>query len=536
MNKNICKALVLGATLTMASACSSSTPSDSGTSSAVTQLFTLEPTPDRSTLQKTATGYLATLLADPANQEITLVKVDPAVVSNKTQDLAVTLPNGQAAQFHLRDYNTMIPGIDGWVGYKPSAWKLQHSSTPSEIDIDPIYYLSLVREGDKVVGSVIVDGQRYRLETLEPGKYAFIKVDETKLPPEAEPLEGPKEKNKAPRSVSQSSSHSTIRVLMVSTIEARAANPNYRPAMAQALQDANAYMANSFVDITYELAGYFDADYAETGKSSQLGDLTDTARPLAASVVPVREALKADLVTMYSTTKAYCGMAYVTSNRATATSVVPCLSSMSHELGHNLGATHNWEPGNQEGNPTYMFGYRYTGTPRFRTQMSYDCSGGTCPRVPYHSNPRLTYEGVPLGTVRNHDVARRFNERRETVENFYSPLPILNTKVTVYDNVAMKGASCTFDVPNVQAIVMIEDFCPRWKSKIWSARVEGINPKTTLRLGNRFAWHTYTSEWYPGDFDVPTLSRVELEMPDGMTMTPHSQNLTKLVDRVYIFR
>jgi hypothetical protein len=405
-------------------ACSSSTPPESGTSSAVTQLFTLEPTPDRNTLQKTATGYLATLLADPANQEITLVKVDPAVVSNNTQDLAVILPNGKTAQFHLRDYNTITPGIDGWVGYKPSVWKQAHPSSASEIDNDPLYYLSLARDGEKLVGSVTVEGQPYRIEYVSPGQHALIKVDETKLPPEGAPLQVPGAAarddtiGKVPKST-----HSTIRVLFVTTKQVRDKRPNNKVELANALNDANQYMKNSRVAINYELAGYFDADYDETGRNyyQQLEDIY-SAKPLGEQVLQWREEIGADLVSMYSTASDYCGMAWIDADKKMAHSVISCASFLAHELGHNLGAHHNWEPGDIERFPPYMYGYRYTGTPRFRTQMSYDCSGGTCPGVPYHSNPRLTYRGVPLGTVEHHDVARRFNERRETVESFYPPL------------------------------------------------------------------------------------------------------------------
>ncbi|MGO3984793.1 M12 family metallo-peptidase [Pseudomonas sp. SAS7] len=504
MNKNIWVVIGLGASLAMTSACSSSTASDNNTSSTVRQLFTPEPTPDRSILRKTASGNLVTLLADPANQEITLVDVDPTVVSNNTKSLMVTLPDGKAAQFNLHDYKTITPGIDGWVGYKSSEWKKQHSSGPTEIDIDPLYYLSLVREGNTVVGSVIIDGQRYRLETLAPGKYAFIKVDESKLPPEAEPLVGVSENNKMARTVTPASEHSIIRVLMVSTNEARAANSSYRAAMAGALQDANAYMANSRVNITYELAGYFDADYEETGKSSQLGDLKATSRPLGASVAPVRDALRADLVTMYSTTRAYCGMGYLTSGRTTGFSVVACLSSMGHELGHNLGATHNWEPGDNERNPPYMFGYPYTGTPRFRTQMSYDCSGGTCPKVPYHSNPRITYQGVALGTVEHHDAARRFNERRETVENFYPHV----VTYTLYEHENYQGQSCTIMHGDMETSYLTSRCGSGWDRKVSSLRIGGVVPGLTIELWPDGVSQTRIySRTFTGELDVPTMNK-----------------------------
>ncbi|WP_410963698.1 hypothetical protein, partial [Salmonella sp. SAL4455] len=56
---------------------------------------------------------------------------------------------------------------------------------------DPLYYLSLVREGDKLVGRVVVEGQRYRLDSIGSGQYVLIKVDESKLPAEGEPLVDP---------------------------------------------------------------------------------------------------------------------------------------------------------------------------------------------------------------------------------------------------------------------------------------------------------------------------------------------------------
>ncbi|KEY85108.1 M12 family metallo-peptidase [Pseudomonas capeferrum] len=423
MKKAIWKTCLVASALFVVWGCSASKPTFNAPISAAPQLFTLEPTQDRKTLQSTATGALATLLADTANAEITLVKADTALVSKETKVLAVSLPDGKKAQFNLRDFTTITPGIDGWVGYKPSAWKQAHPTAASEIDNDPFYYLSLVREGDKLVGDVVVEGKRYRLTSISPGLHALIQVDETKLPPEAEPLVDSKASardNTAGR-VAQSA-HSTIRVLFLTTNQRRARNPNYKAELAQALNNANQYMKNSDVQITYQLAGYYDGDYDEAGRThtQQLGDIR-TAKPYSDRVLSERERLGADLVVQYSTVSSVCGVAWRPAFKANAHSLVSCLGSLAHEMGHNLGATHNWEEGDSAGAPPYMYGYRYTGTPRFRTQMSYDCSGGSCPRIAYHSNPRLTYQGIPLGTAANHDVARRFNERREVVENFYPP-------------------------------------------------------------------------------------------------------------------
>ncbi|GLO56538.1 hypothetical protein PPUJ20066_25740 [Pseudomonas putida] len=399
-------------------ACSSSTPLESGTSSAVTQLFTLEPTPDRSTLQKTATGYLATLLANPANEEITLVDANAELINNSTQHLAVTLPDGKTAQFNVRDFSSMAGGYEGWVGYKGSAWKLNNPS-PAEIDFDPRYYLSIVRHGTQLVGNLIVDNQRYQLEYLGGRQHALIKVDSSKLPPEDS--QGPQghanEVSAVKTNLPPKSAHSTIRLLFVTTNQARANNPNYRAALILGLRDANQIAKNSQVAITYELAGFMDANHDETGKDfvTLLNDLTYRMP----EVKVVRDRLRADLVSMLVANNELCGGGKPGPEKHLGFSAINCISSLAHEIGHNFGMSHSW---NGESN-TYTHGYQYkpaSGSLRFRTQMAYDCSPA-CPRQMFFSNPRLSYQGQALGTVANHDVARAMNERRETVENFYPP-------------------------------------------------------------------------------------------------------------------
>jgi hypothetical protein len=381
-------------------------------------LFTLEPTPDRSTLQKTATGYLATLLANPANEEITLVDANAELINNSTQHLAVTLPDGKTAQFNVRDFSSMAGGYEGWVGYKGSAWKLNHPS-PAEIDFDPRYYLSIVSHGTQLVGNLIVDNQRYQLESLGGRQHALIKVDSSKLPPEDS--QGPQghanEVSAVKTNLPPKSAHSTIRLLFVTTNQARANNPNYRAALILGLQDVNQIAKNSQVAITYELAGFMDANHDETGKDfvTLLNDLTYRMP----EVKVVRDRLRADLVSMLVANNELCGGGKPGPEKHLGFSAINCISSLAHEIGHNFGMSHSW---NGESN-TYTHGYQYkpaSGSLRFRTQMAYDCSPA-CPRQMFFSNPRLSYQGQALGTVANHDVARAINERRETVENFYPP-------------------------------------------------------------------------------------------------------------------
>lgn len=520
--------ILLASTVMFFGGCSSSGPTVTAATSTPAQLFTLEPTPTRKGLLDTASGNLATLLADPANAEFTLVKINPALISQQTQDLAVSLPDGKTAQFHLRDFTTITPGIDGWVGYKPSAWKAAHAASASEIENDPLYYLSLVREGDKLAGRVIVEGQRYRLDSIGSGQYVLIKVDESKLPAEGEPLVDPagqaldETQGKVPQSA-----HSTIRVMFLATDQRRAKSPYYRLELALALFTANQYMKNSDVQITYELAGFFDEPYDETGRDykQQLNDIR-LAQPFAGNVLRRREALGADMVSMYSTATALCGQAWLASSKARAHSVISCTDALAHELGHNLGASHNWKEGKEEGDPPYMYGYRYTGSPRFRTQMSYGCSP-TCPGVAYHSNPRLTYQGIPLGTEAHHDVARLFNERRETVENFY-PVPLAPPmELEFYPEKNFSGRHCSLEfLPN--------DIRPNC-NEVHSVKVQ--NFKAGMRLcfyATDFDYACYRGS-YTGNFQVADLD-ASGTLPDGLgreSLPGHEPLIGKVRNIVY---
>lgn len=408
MGRAVSKSVLIGAMLVLVAGCLSPSSAVSNTPSGASQLYTLQPTPDRQALQSSAQGYLATLLQEPANQQVTLINADPALVSKDNQDLAITLPDGNVAQFHLRDFTHITDGIDGWVGYKASAWKQQHPSSSSEIDIDPRYYLSIVREGDKVIGTMLVDGQPYRIDYVSPGQHALIKVDASKLPTDAEPLQGLQEAaSNETKGEAVQSAHSTIRVLFVTTNQLRAAKPNNRAELAVGLNSANQYFSNTGVPITLELAGYYDANYNETGRTAmeQLNDMRLTPS-LSAGLLSVRESLKADLVSMYSTSLGpICGIAWITASQAQGHSVISCSNAVAHELGHNIGLDH-------------PMAYTRTQSPAFHTQMANHNSA-----IPYFSNLTKTYQGVAMGTPAQ-DSASRLNQRRDTVANFYPPLPV----------------------------------------------------------------------------------------------------------------
>lgn len=437
-------------------------------------------------------SYLGTLMDDPSIEQLRLVKVNAALIAPDTQMLSLPLPDGRTVDFQLKRFNTSMPGMEGWIGDVLSDRKRLYTSD-AEVDMDPFNWVSLVRDGDQLAGSIRVDGQLYRLEFVGQGQHALTKVDESKLPPTAEPLPDPETLDTDTAvDTAVKPEHSTIRLLFVTTIQSRAAHPGIRATLAQALQNANQYMINSRVPINYELAGFYDADYDETGRTyKQTLDDMRLSKPFGVDLLRVREALGADLVSMYTMGKEYCGLAWIRASKAQGHSVISCAGALAHELGHNLGGNHGLE--GTDPTKRYNHGYRHR-SPNFHTiQVT---SHGA---IPYFSNPRLTYQGIPMGTVMNHDMARQFDDYRAVVENFYPPV----LDVTLYEHSHYRGRSCHFIQAVGSAIDVRQQCGAEWGSIVSSAKVLGLAPGITVRFeGAPGQYEEFISKAYRGALSV----------------------------------
>lgn len=435
------KSLAVLAVILLLSACSSIKQISAPAATEILALLELGPAMDRQAWidqqhKLNLAPYLNDLLDDSANREIWPVKVNPAVIGREARLISVQVADDQVVHYQLRWSAGDTPARTHWYGDRPSDRK-QRFTSPGEVDVDPINWVSLARYGDKVLGEIHVEGQLYRLDYLGAGQQVLIKVDPSKrtlgqtcLKVE-DPDPPPSRQLAARRPAAQPGAVSTIRVMMMSTVQARAGysrRPTDYPSLSDIMEDhlivANRQLKDSGVDIEYEFAGYIESIASEKNLTPnavlnliRMGG-TDVYNQMQAA----RERLRADLVLTAIIDPKVIGRYYFASRKETGFSTWNVLGDyldMGHVLGHNLGAEHYWKTGDPDLDPPpYKHGYLLPRGNAMTIMADYeDCR--TCMRLNYYSTPRKGWQGVPLGTAERHDAVRRLNERRTEVEAFY---------------------------------------------------------------------------------------------------------------------
>ncbi len=222
----------------------------------------------------------------------------------------------------------------------------------------------------------------------------------------------------------------TVDVMVVySNQTATAAGSAIGAQIQQAVDTANTVYANSGITTRLRLVHYEQVAYDESGDFyTDLNRLTTAGDGYMDNVPTLRNTYGADLVSLFIENGQYCGLAWVGPDANYAFSVVNrgCAYgsyTLAHEIGHNFGALH--DPYVDSSNSPYAYGHGLTDPAAgWRTVMAYNnacaAAGTSCARIPYFSNPNLTYGNPadPLGTVSTSDVARVHNQNAYTVANF----------------------------------------------------------------------------------------------------------------------
>jgi peptidyl-Asp metalloendopeptidase len=188
----------------------------------------------------------------------------------------------------------------------------------------------------------------------------------------------------------------------------------------QAIDSANTAYLNSKIRMRVRLANAEETAIAETGS---LGTELPVVRNDAATSIS-RNNANADLVAMISNSSDNCGIGYLMgalsgnqNSGFTVTSRTCAVGNLSfaHELGHNMGSTHNPENGS---NPTFNYGFGHYYDGNYRTVMSYtnQCPAG-CTRRAYFSNPEVLFNNLPTG-LESRNNALSFNNTADVIANY----------------------------------------------------------------------------------------------------------------------
>ena len=282
----------------------------------------------------------------------------------------------------------------------------------------------------------------YQIQSAGDGLYVLEEVNQAAFPADHPPgidLHPPIPQiqldRSSPRESPKDSGTVTIDVMVVYSDETASAAGSAIGAQIQAAIDsANTIYANSGVNARLRLVHYAPANYAHSGNfNTDLNRLTGTSEGYMDDVHALRNAYGADMVSLWVEGGQYCGIGWVGASPSYAFTVVNrgCATgnmSFAHELGHNMGALH--DPYVDSSTSPYAYGHGHINlVSRWRTVMSYNdlCAATApntgCSRIPYLSNPNLTYSGAALGTAEagttpTSNNARVHNNEAATVAAF----------------------------------------------------------------------------------------------------------------------
>jgi hypothetical protein len=299
--------------------------------------------------------------------------------------------------------------------------------------------VTLVTHVTTMTGTILSNHRLYKIEAAGGNLHRLVEVDEEALPPDHHPIVvADDDPVAAPPTGGTSQQTDTtaaaagdavVDLLVVYTSAAKTQEGGQaamEALIALGVDSANQAYSNSQIAMQLRLVHTAEVAYTESGAiDADLTRLRSTTDRIMDQVHQLRNQHNADLVALIvDDGGGFCGIAYVMANGpragfASSAFSVTARDCVAHELGHNMGNAHDRATGGTGVSP-YSYGYRDE-IGKFRTIMAYACPTMSCPRVKYFSNPRLLYNGRPLGIdhtlnpTNSADNARSMNDVRQIV-------------------------------------------------------------------------------------------------------------------------
>ena len=351
---------------------------------------------------------------------------------------------------HLPDSSTIdvgrvrterpVPGSIVWHGRLPS---------------DPSSRVTLSQFGNRVTGSIrLGPGRFFRVRSDSTGAHLIEEFDPSSHPDGNDPIVpalplGPADA--APPCGTDGSRRIDVLVLYSDDAGRQEGGPDAMTAKIHlAVAETNQSYRNSRIDQSIHVVHIGEVQYAETGDvtDAYLG-ISGGTTPALAAARDLRETWGADIVAfVVELDTSSCGQSAIldalsTSQeyRAFAAITRRCMTapdySFAHELGHVMGAKHDWTDDPSSAVVPYAHGFVQPAppatTPRpWRTIMGHKdtCEERTppvfCERIPSWSNPSVqhyTEDTGVAGGAEPADNARALNETAPYVANFRCHVP-----------------------------------------------------------------------------------------------------------------
>lgn len=254
-------------------------------------------------------------------------------------------------------------------------------------------------------------------------KQILVQLDQSLFPECGGEVEAPETKNDAaPQNIGTiEDSGDRIDVLVVYTEAVKNAlggDAQAQSVAQSAIDISNTAYLNSKIRQRLRLVHSEETALTEANTLSQLR--------VDAATQTVRNTHNADIVAMLVNSLGGCGIGYVMTNvgsgfagsaySITRRSCAVGNLTFAHELGHNMGSTHNPKNAGSAAFP-YSYGHYINGS--YRTVMSYSnqCTSG-CTRVPRFSNPSLVFNSAATGILDERNNHRSIENTADVVANF----------------------------------------------------------------------------------------------------------------------